>query len=294
MRNRLLTVLVALFVCAVGGPLQAANLLVNGDFEMISEDRSSIFGTDTNPDGSNEPFDGTPQVVTGWNTAGYNFVMRPGDADTVGATTPFPDPDDGSIPAQFSLWGPSNGSANGLTTSPTGGNFIAADGAYRNAPISQTLTGLTPGARYALTFYWAAAQQQGFNGDTNEGWTICFGTCSFNFSPSADGRASFTSGRLFTTSTVSNTSHGFVPWQLETTSFVATSSTQTLSLLAYGAPLGQPPFALIDGLNLERSISGVPEPSTWATVLIGFGLIGGVMRRRHAFSSRRPLCAQIV
>ena len=83
-----------------------------------------------------------------------------------------------------------------------------------------------------------------------------------------------------------NANHGFVPWQFETMYFTANDTTQTLSLLAYGLPTGQPPFALIDGLNLEA----VPEPSTWAMMLIGFGLVGGIMRSNR----RSPVCREVI
>jgi hypothetical protein len=43
-----------------------------------------------------------------------------------------------------------------------------------------------------------------------------------------------------------------------------------------------PPFALLDGV----SIKGVPEPSTWAMMVLGFSLLGyaGFRRRRTAAS----------
>ena len=273
----------ALLMCGVvAGPARAVNLITNGDFELISAPKSSIFGNLANPWGSNSPSDGVQQIVTGWNTAGFNLLMRPGESDTVGAVGPF------GIP--FKLWGPGTGEPNGLTGSPTGGNYIVADGAYRNAPIVQTITGLTIGETYQLKFSWAAAQQQGFNGATTEGWTICFGTCSFTFGPE-DGYAMYTSGERYSTQVVPNANHGFVPWRDETMYFKATSTTQTLSLLAYGTPVGQPPFALIDGLRME---AGVPEPETWAMMLIGFGLIGANLRIRNMRRARRSGEMQIV
>mgnify|MGYP000017531779 CR=1 FL=1 len=37
--------------------------------------------------------------------------------------------------------------------------------------------------------------------------------------------------------------------------------------------------------NLQLSVGAVPEPSTWAMMLIGFGAVGAALRRRRAVSS---------
>jgi hypothetical protein len=323
MRTKLLALLAALLVCVVGGPLQAANLLINGDFEDLDMRRAT-------PDHSTLIGDGVNAlpVATGWTTTGYNFIFTdnpnylsgppPGGLrQTLTGADDYFDPAyvDANGSYGFRLWGPdnfANPTNNGLTGSPTGGSFLGADGAFLNAPIQQTLTGLEIGRTYSVSFWWAAGQQSidsgGFDGITQEHWTICFGVCSFtsDFTPNGDGYSTFTPGMMadpndpmnmiadsqyFTTDTVTTPNHGFIPWQHEYTTFTATSTTQTLSLLAYGTPLGQPPFALIDGLELQA----VPEPTTWAMMLIGFGVIGGVMRtRRQSFNGRRALNSQII
>jgi hypothetical protein len=65
------------------------------------------------------------------------------------------------------------------------------------------------------------------------------------------------------------------PWTQETMYFTATSSSAVLSFLAVGT--GDPPTIMLDGVTL----AGVPEPSTWAMLLGGFGLIGLLQRRRR-------------
>jgi hypothetical protein len=64
--------------------------------------------------------------------------------------------------------------------------------------------------------------------------------------------------------------------------FTATGPTEVLSFFANGGPSGVPPFALLDGV----SMMAVPEPSTWAMMLIGFGGLGV-----DAFRSRRKAAA---
>lgn len=251
-------------------------------------------------------------TATGWVSQGYNFVFMDNPGYFVGAnsTTGADDNYDGAYTNvnapnpgdRFWLWGPDvmerqgDGSLapanNGLTNSPTGGNFVGSDGAFLNGPLSQVVTGLEVGQVYHLTFWWAAGQQAIndtlFFGPTTEAWTVCFGTCTFtsNFDTNGDGYSTFDpgSGEIQSTGTAFTPSHGFSPWKYEDFAFTATATTQTLSLLSYGTPIGQPPFALIDGLTL----SVVPEPTTWAMMLIGFGVIGGVMRTRKPSQRGRP------
>lgn len=327
MRTRLFALLAALLVCASVTPLNAANLILNGDFESLTmtngnATHSTIIGNGTN---------GLP-TSTGWRSSevggfgpGYNFIMvdnpsyvgfSPAQSQT-GADDFFDGAYTTSNPgdSRFTLWGPDSFSANGLTNSPVGGNFLAADGSYLNRPVEQTLTGLEVGKTYALSFWWAAGQQSGLGGSTKEAWVVCIGTCAYNTSSLIESLSFFEADPgntdianpqannlvynpsdtsvILKTSVVSTPEFGFTPWRNEYFTFTATSSTTTLSLLAFGTPLGQPPFALIDGLTIDSN--GVPEPSTWAMMLIGFGVIGGVMRtRKRPMNDPRGRNAQII
>ena len=190
----------------------------------------------------------------GSGNAGYNFIFLPGTADTSGAYTP-------QFNGQVTLWGPNNGSANGLPANDpfgTGGNFIAADGAFEQAAISQTINGLTVGANYALTFDWAAGQQNGFSGATTEAWSVGFG------------------GQTYTTATVNTPNHGFTAWRQDGAIFRATSTSMVLSFLAAGTPNGEPPFSLLDNV----SVVAAPEPATIALMMAGGALLAGLRRRR--------------
>ena len=216
--------------------VQAGNLVVNGDFEITTN-------------GSDQQIDQLTQV-TGWTSNGYNFVVAEGSADTSGFTGQY---------GGLSLWGPNNGSNNGFTYSPTGGNFIAADGAFAQAPIEQTILGLTPGQQYVVSFDWAAAQQFGYDGPNTEQWQVSFGNSS----------------QL--TSVFSNADHGFGGWWHEAFTFTANGTSELLSFLAIGTPPGVPPFSLLDGVSVHAA---VPEPSSFA--LSALGVIGlGVVRMRR-------------
>ena len=59
--------------------------------------------------------------------------------------------------------------------------------------------------------------------------------------------------------------------------FKATSTSELLQFAAEGGPYGAPSSALIDGVSLNF----VPEPSTWAALITGFGVLGAVALRRR-------------
>ena len=186
-------------------------------------------GFESTSNGPDKQFD-LYTSATGWTSASgngfdpaYSFIFAPGSADTTGATSEYAE--------QLTLWGPNNGVNNGLI----------------------------PGMSYNLSFYWATAQQSGFDGDTTGQWQVSLGT------------------ETHTTAVVNNPNHGFSGWMQANLGFTATSSSEVLSFFAIGSPEGLPPFVLLDGVNLEA----VPEPGTLS--IIGLGLVGfaGAMRKRR-------------
>ena len=190
--------------------------------------------------------------VTGWvnqssgGNLGYNFLYTGASSATSGANG-----DAGAV----ALW-PGTGPV--LSNPPVGGpNFIAADGAYHAAAIQQTITGVTPGALYAVGFYWAAAQQNGFTGATTEQWQVTL----------TDGTNTTTKS----TSVLPNTSQGFTGWFYQIFDFTATSLTETLSFLSVGTPISpsEPPFALLADVSFAQA----PEPGSLSLGIGGLGLI---------------------
>jgi hypothetical protein len=227
-----------------------AELVTNGGFESTTNGTGQLgFNTD----------------VTGWSVAppdgSYAFVFAPGTADTSGAATQF-----GGDNLQ--LWGPGNDSPNnnGLGVSPDGGNYVALDGAFHPGPISQTINGLTAGHQYTLSFYWAAAQQFTFTGDTTEQFQVSLG------------------GDTQTTAIITDASHGFSGWQQQTFTFTADASSDVLSFLALGTPSGVPPFALLDGVSLNAA---TPEVGSWVMTftILAFVLALGRLRAKSPFKS---------
>ncbi len=239
---RYLTIIAAALAAAAALPAAAhVDLVKNGGFETTTLTNSSQFS---------DYFTGN--VVANWTTSGYNMLFFPGTATTSGADTQY-----GAGNVKF--WGPANGAANGFADSPTGGNYVGADGAYIVAPIQQTLTGLVVGHKYTVGFDWAAAQQYGYQGPTTEQWQVSLGD------------------ETHATAVWDNPDQGFKPWSHQRFTYTATATTEVLSFLAVGTPGGRPPFSLLDGV----SAAAVPEPASWAMMLGGLGLVGSALRSRR-------------
>ncbi|MGO8700190.1 MAG: PEP-CTERM sorting domain-containing protein [Limisphaerales bacterium] len=238
------------------------NLVQNGDF-------SSVSGS-TSESGAGQIAGGVTSyaaTVAHWTSSGYNFVYSGGSSSaTLNMAEVNGAPDQFSTSVAF--YGPLNPTpvANGFTTSPAGPNFVALDSYLApNAgvsvgPLSQTINGLTVGQSYTLTFDWAGAQQVGYNGATTDQLAVTLG------SETQD------------TPVIDVANHGFTGWDQVSFNYIATASSETLSFLASGTPaVTDPPFALLDGVDLELS---APDASSTA-MLFGFSAAA------LAFASRR-------
>ena len=237
-RRTILGIAVAGAVANVPTGVDATNLLTNGDFESVGTNTQSY------------------QVTSSGSTALPGWTLGPSGIDClVYNSTPTTMCGSGySSPYQTSnvTFAISPG------VSPKGGNFLASDSsaAYEQA-ISQTITTLI-GTEYIVTFYQAGAQQYGYSGATTDQWKVTFGSA------------------IQSSAIMSVASQGDVPWQAQKMIFTATTASTTLTFLAQGTPANsQPPFALLDGIDVE-----VPEPGSIA--LMGIGMVGvaGLRRRR--------------
>jgi hypothetical protein len=257
------------------GAVLATNLVTNGSFEAnggIGELGLTV--------GTFHQHDLT--TLSGWSSpsypGSYNFVFSPSTVDTadahlqaMGAFT------------KVALWGPNDGSNNGLGASPDGGDFVGLIGNYHPAtgiaagdhvgPLQQTIGGLTIGSQYQLSFYWAAAQQKNFAGATVQSLQVNLGSDIQN------------------TSSVGIASQGFSGWMLDTMTFTATDTSELLSFLAIGdKPYA--PFTLLDGVSLVEVNStnpsggqAAPEPSSLLVSFLAICVFGAAWVVRHVRQS---------
>jgi hypothetical protein len=210
-----------------------AGLVVNGSFENATATITTQFLTAGVSNWSNSNI-GEALVLPSWYTLGL--------FPNVGLAGPFP---------QYS---------------PDGGNFVLSDGDYMNSAITQTITGLTPGANYQLSFYQGLAQDTEPNitipGPVSGRWQVTLGS-----SPSQLSSMMYADGSI---PTISN-------WKQETMAFTAQNATELLSFFAIGT--GDPPMVALDGVSLDAT---APEPASFLLMGLGGALLGcGVFVRRR-------------
>ena len=166
----------------------------------------------------------------------------------------------------------------GIST-PFGVDFLDLTGTSDVAPfdgVSQAVA-TTLGQKYNLSFYLGVNAAGGNNGGTG-------GT----FGPpiSVDVSAG-TISQLFldagTSGTKTSLNSLWTPYNL---SFTATSTTTNLSFVGETGVQ----FVGLDNVSLDP-VSGVPEPSTWLMMLLGFGSLGYFAYRRSIEGRATPTLA---
>jgi hypothetical protein len=245
--NILAARLTVLAVAAFGVPAFAGsvNLVSNGDFSSVTQGATQLVETN-----------GYGAALANWTTTStYSFLLTASQA-TSGFNNGYTN--QGTLytgsgtPGQISFYSAS--------ASPMGGNFLAQDADFQTGTLSQTISGLTVGHTYALSFYQALAQQTGYSGTNTNQWVASLG------------------GQTDYSTPLTNASGGFTGWSYVTEYFTATSATEVLGFTANGT--GAPPMALLDGVSLVDA----PEPATWTVMIMGlFGILGA---RRWAQSRR--------
>jgi len=224
-----------------------ANLIVNGDFEQTTYGNNKQLAASSAIAAASK---GTRSTLVGWNSSngsdgGYNFVLNAATATTASSALRL------------------KGDSNGGIASPNGGNFFASDPLYYPGSLSQTISGLTVGTSYLLTFDYGMAQQSNYYGaNSNDFWQVSFGN------------------DVLTTSPLASSDGSFSGWKSATMSFTATGVSEVLSFLAKGNSPGAPPFMLLDSVAMNAAAT-VPEPSTLSMLLGGVCLAGLLARRRR-------------
>jgi hypothetical protein len=230
---------------AFGHAAQATqiNLVTNGNFDQSSYTTNNQFGTGYGGQG-----------VTGWTGGtGYQLYFINGTATVNSANSQFDNGYNTGLEKFYTMAG-----------SPTGGsgNFVALDGDQTSGvqgSISQTISGLTIGANYTVTFDWATGQLQSRSGATTENVNVSFGN------------------QNFTTQTINNASQSSTPWLQQSFLYTATSATETLTFLAQGTPTGLPPMVALDGISVVQT----PEPASITIMATGLALLGFFYHRRR-------------
>ncbi len=261
-------------------PIQAANLVQNGNFDSNGTPTTSFSV-------------GTPTVLPKWTTFPgtgnqvYDCVV-PGSANIHGGTPDTICQGNSSI-GTFTLW-----EYPGI--SPDGGNYFMADAdSTYGEPLQQMMNGLTQGAKYLLTFYQAAGQEDCVyddngthnaqpcgSGTQTTDWTVSLGAGSpGTVAPLSDETHVSTMMNNPTYNSVTNPTGSVVPWETQSMTFTATSTNELLQFLAVGGPAGSPPMVFLDGVSLTQ-VASAPEPGGVALLTVGLVcvLVGRRARRQ--------------
>lgn len=262
LRNSAILGLSSIVLSAVSLPAQAINLVQNGDLvpnQTIqntysnTQHRVNISSGTNSSDIPNWTFTAPGNTTDSWLNA-YAVITPTGNAASKAGEA-------------YAL-----NLANGQTVnSPTGGSgwFVQMDGdTEHGARLTQTLTGLTAGKNYQVSFYQAAATVIGgpaFNQPTYNRIAVFFGS-DFNTYQWAD-------------QINMAVSQNVTQWQKQTMTFTASAPTQYLAFLNVGGPVGQPPMALLSSVSLEEVTPPTPVPFetdalpiVGSMIAFGFGL----------------------
>ncbi|MCB1931418.1 hypothetical protein [Accumulibacter sp.] len=227
----------AMALSMLAASVQAVNLVSNGSFEQSSFTPANSSQFTTQ--------------VTDWDNAdpfGRVYLFFPNTATTSGAVYTASNPFYTLVLNQVG------------EPSCDGGNFVGIDSDPTfQTPITQMIGGLQAGQKYTLSFCWALSQERNVLGPTTDQWQVTLGS------------------ETQSTAVVANPSQGFTGWFAESFTYTpAVGGNQLLSFLAVGSPAGIPPFALLDGVRLEKVLA---EPGSY--VLVAVALLGLLLAHKR-------------
>lgn len=139
-----------------------------------------------------------------------------------------------------------------------GSQWLDIVGTGRSGAIAQTFA-TTAGTTYSLSFAYA----------NNPDFTPA----------SASVAVTGATSLLATTIAHGGSTRTAAGWTLYTGSFVADSTSATLLFTDVSHNLNAGIY--LDAVSVQSLTTGVPEPATWATMLVGLGAVGGSMRLRR-------------
>lgn len=118
---------------------------------------------------------------------------------------------------------------------------------------------------------------QTFNTVVGQTYTLSFAYSHNLFSGLQSASANFTVGGIDLVDSITHStgSTSDLNWLLYSGNFVASNSS---TILSFNNTVGGPN----EGIFLDAvSVAAVPEPGTWALMILGFGAVGGAMRLRN-------------
>lgn len=222
-------------LASFGSNMASANLLVNGSFEDVTGglDGAALFGFNDiwYFDDANQLSGWTRQVG---NSANYYAEVR----------------DNAHLSGIFGL-------------AQDGTKFLELDthDSPSNGGVTQTLSGLTSGGSFDLSFWYSARPQ--------------------TFAPTNDFDVYWNGNLVQSFTNLSNNTNDHQWVQFSTSLIGDVSGTNTLSFAAAGTDdvFG---VSIDDAILTESAVAAVPEPETYAMFLAGLGLLGVARRKKYS------------